>query len=135
MITINCDGICCEQKFVVDAPENWITSYAEYGGENNTVFCPACAPQNEWFRAVCPGCVSGFPDCGLGKSFMYADSFNLDGAQMSTIESGRCPFRVNGTMTFTAGAEMQSLDISEKAAVGTGIAVLDAIQAYHDENS
>lgn len=133
IVTINCDGILCDEKFVVTAPEEWVTGSTEYGGESNAVFCPKCAPQNEWFRAVCPGCVSGFPDCGLGKAFMYSNSPGLTGDEALKVEQGHCPFRVNGTMSFTLEKGIQKIDLSEAAPSESGIRVINAINAYIDE--
>lgn len=134
-VVINCDGICCENKFEVEAPEGWETTYAEYGGESDLVFCFDCLLQCKWFRSICPGCVGGFPDCGLAKAFMYDNSPGLNSSNVNDIESGRCPFRVNGTLSFSSEEGIKSIDLSKRAPSETGIAMVNVIQAYADKYS
>jgi len=70
-VTVQCHGILCDRELVLNLPEGWEGSVETPDG--HYVYCPKCAKtEAPFFRAQCPGCVSGFPDCGLGKACMRA---------------------------------------------------------------
>lgn len=127
MITIRCSGVCCGKEIEVPVPEGWYGA----GEVSDGVYCDECVVEMGFFDAACAGCVSGFPDCGLGKSFMYSRWLILE-SDLETIRKGRCPCRVNGTMLFNNGV-LERLDISEQAPSASGIAVANAIVKYHEK--
>ncbi len=134
-VSIHCDGICCENTLDVEVPApGWVNRLdeVETGGDGSYLFCPACAPQEPWFDAVCPGCASGFRECGLSKATMYTESPGLTDAQRRSIGSGRCPFRVNGTFFIGGGGPFHEADISEQAPTESGAAVLAGFKAYSE---
>jgi hypothetical protein len=133
-VQISCDGVHCDATVTLegDAP-GWVSHDhdIETGGDSSYTFCPACAPQREWFRSVCPGCVSGFRGCGLDKAYAFGrQSPGLTAEQRATIRGGRCPFRINGSMTFSRSEGIRSVDISDRAPTPAGEAVLAGIDSY-----
>ena len=139
-VTIHCDGIDCNAEFTIPLPDGW-DGEIEAGMDGTNVFCPNpdCQLQKAFFDAVCPGCVAGFPECGLGHAFYYCrGSKGLTPAQRVTIEQGVCPFRVNGTLmmdTKSGSLDLEDIYISTRAPVEAAHAVLRAVDAvmaaYH----
>ena len=64
---------------------------------------------------VCPGCVSGWGECGL---YGAIGNGKVTEADLKSIKSGLCPYRTNGTMLFTAGMGMKRVDLSTKSKAG-----------------
>ena len=124
-ITVYCAGIVCENRFEFEISD-WI-GVADY--EEKQVFCPVCKLQAEWFDVVCPGCVGIYPDCGLGKSFAYSDQpTTITDVELGVVESGRCPYRTNGSIVVERGA-VSEFDLSELAPAG-GQAIRAAIEEH-----
>ena len=132
-ITISCDGILCQNEFELDAPSGWSGRIdLDFGGDSSYLFCSDCAKQGDWFDSQCPGCVCGYPDCGLGESFRYCDNrLSISAENFKSIRAGVCPFRVNGSFSFDSNTrKFESINLSEQAATESGNAVADAIGAY-----
>lgn len=125
-VTVLCGGIICGNQVVLDIP-GWIGSNET---ESNYLFCPECELEYKWFRAQCPGCVGGFPDCGLAESFMYSRKRTITSEHLSAIRSGRCPYRVNGSMMFSQDAGLIDINLSDIAEAEQGKAVADSIIKY-----
>lgn len=125
-ITVHCGGIMCESTYDMVIP-GWTGEYDTEGW----IYCPECKLQEQWFGAVCPGCVGSYPDCELSKSFVYKRR-TITQDQLDTIKSGVCPFRTNGTSMITKSG-IQSFDLSEKAPEGSGDAIANGIMRYCEE--
>lgn len=129
-IEIKCDGINCDTSMEFEAPEGWVSRIGdeEYGGESSYLFCPACQLQRKFFDAQCPGCVTSFPECGLGRC-LYPDQNTFTEEVDKVVRTGVCPFRTNGTMFFdsNSGKGPHTMDLSELAPTPTGDAVVDAM--------
>ena len=85
--------------------------------------------QGEWFDDQCPGCVEGYPDCALGRSFLFSYDRSIKDENLRVIESGICPFRTNGTGCFVGG-KYERIDLSTPSTPERGKAVADAISEY-----
>ena len=110
----------------VSVPDGWEPDIAEIWDEK--AFCPKHSHMKRWFKKVCSGCVSGWGECGLWKSFMYY-KLELSKNDIEMIEKGYCPKRVNGTMGFSNG-KVESIDLSEKADSEDGKAFVESIFEY-----
>jgi hypothetical protein len=123
-INICCAGICCNEEKVIEVPD-WTGD----GDNEDQLFCEKCVIEKEFFDCQCPGCVGGFPDCGLGHSFMYGDRVNINELDFSIIGRGICPFRTNGTLSIIGG-NMERIDLSETASKESSAAVVKSIKEY-----
>ena len=129
-IYVTCKGITCNSKVSIDVPPGWS------GVSDAELWCRKkdCRLQREWFGSVCPGCVGTYHDCGLGRSFAYSGRRTITEDHLSTISSGVCPFRVNGTFAINVHpewtGEIEKLDLSERATAEEGEAVVRGIRAY-----
>ena len=129
-IYVTCRGITCGSRVSIDVPPGWS------GVSDTELWCSKddCKLQREWFGSVCPGCVGGYPDCGLGRSFAYSGRGTITEGHLSAISSGVCPFRVGGTFTISVRpegiGEIEDLDLSERATAEEGEAVVRGIRAY-----
>lgn len=125
-IIVHCGGIMCESTYDLEIP-NWTGKYDTEGW----TYCPECEQQEVWFGAVCPGCVEGYPDCELFKSFAYY-GHTITPTQLNSIRSGVCPFRTGGTFGVSRGS-ITSIDLSERAPEGSGDAIAGDIAKYCKE--
>jgi hypothetical protein len=130
-VEFHCDGIGCDSRHEVEVAAPGWTSRLDsenVGGSSSYVFCPdaGCQKQAEWFDDQCPGCVSGYPDCGFGKAFAYERSPGLTAQQRAIVASGRCPFRINGTFRRSRGG-FEDVNLSTPAPTEAGAAVLAGI--------
>lgn len=135
-VTIHCDAILCHNEITLDVPE-WTSPFddksggSDYGGDGRWVFCPDHRDQFEWFDSVCPGCVESYPDCKLSRAFAYSHDRDISDDRLAAIESGRCPFRANGSMIYNSGTGISMrVDISSQAPTAAGKAIADAIREY-----
>lgn len=127
-ITVACDGIVCDNKVEFDAPD-WFGEFESEGGKR-WFYCPDCKLQLDFFGAQCPGCVEGFSDCSLGKAFLYSYWRTITPDKLEAIEKGICPYRTNGTFSFSPKTGMERIDLSEIAPSPAGKAVAEAIREY-----
>ena len=83
-VIVHCDGIMCDEEIVLPLPPGWtgIVTVHEY---KNIVFCPkpTCQLQDAWFSSQCPGCVGGYSDCALGRSFLYSNRRTITPEQIA----------------------------------------------------
>lgn len=128
-VTVHCSGIMCENTYEFEIPD-WTGDYDTEGG----AYCPECNQQERWFGTVCPGCVEGYPDCALSKSFAYSER-TITSDQLRGIRSGVCPFRTGGTFGVSREGGITSIDLSERAPVGNGDAIAGDIERYCKEYS
>lgn len=102
-------------------------------GDDMDVLCPDCAPQAEFFRPTCPGCVEirGYR-CSFWRLFAFGKhSRCLSSDERLTVLNGRCPARGNGTFGMDAHTgQVFDLDIPDQASSSAGAAVLAAVVAY-----
>lgn len=135
-VIVHCDGIMCDEEIVLPLPPGWtgIVTVHEY---KNIVFCPkpTCQLQDAWFSSQCPGCVGGYSDCALGRSFLYANRRTITPEQIALIRSGRCPVRTEGMVRAHVTSEGFQVDVGSDGrpacdVPGAGDAVADAIEAY-----
>lgn len=131
-LLIHCNAILCDAVVEIETPAGWMqrNDTLDFGEDSSYLFCPDHVNQGLWFDAQCSGCVAGFPDCGLGRSFGYALKDQITNAQLATIESGICPFRVNGSFMFSRDTGFVSDDLSDRATTEGGMDVADAIRQY-----
>lgn len=116
---------------VVQMPDGWAYQY-EGADLEQSGFCPKHSSVEPFTTHQCIGCVSGWGECGLWKSFAYASgSRTISEDQLDTLRTGVCPFRINGTFTtnIAEGVEWQTINLSEEA-VEAGSALADAIVEY-----
>lgn len=130
IIEINHSCDMCSESFTskIESPNEW--HCGDTVDVDSDVFCPKHKEIRAFKSAQCPGCVASWKDCGLWKAFAhgkYSTGISMD--QRKHIASGICPFRVNGTMSFSARG-LKSIDLSDKAQESSGIALLAAIDDY-----
>lgn len=129
-VTVNC-CLCAKRtvaKFQV--PDGWIADDTDI----EDGFCPAHAPIDEWRSAQCPGCVSGWGECGLWRGFAFEryrhnKHETLNERELMVIKTGTCPRRVNGTFGVFGGRQVD-INLSERAETTSGAALVKAIKAY-----
>lgn len=129
-VNLHCDAIMCDTVLTIDVAD-WTCRNPDidFGGESSFFFCKDHKLQSDWFDAVCPGCVESYPDCRMGKAFLYDSDRDMSAESLARIERGECPFRSNGTSTFVRG-HFEPLDLSEQASPESGKAIADAIRKY-----
>lgn len=113
----------CNERETVEAP----TSFRTYcGGDIENAACAKHAPAMDFLDDQCPGCVSGWGECGM---FMAIGDRTVTHADLREIKSGRCPYRINGT--FMAGPRgMEDVNLSEQSEAGEAFAaaIADSLQ-------
>jgi hypothetical protein len=132
-LTINISCCLCSEKHKAkaDVPNTWCID-SQIDVENG--FCPDHSIIDEWRSAQCPGCVSGWQDCGLWKGFAYERYRHtmrdtLSEAELKAVACGTCPRRVNGTFGMSDG-RLTDFDLSKKAETASGEAFVQAIRDY-----
>jgi hypothetical protein len=127
-ITLQCAGICCNNKIDIELPDGWHNrSYASC----NDVYCGSCKQELEFFAAVCPGCIQGYPDCVFTEIYAYQFSTGLTKDQERNILDGRCPKRHDGTFRAKVGStKITPFDISDKAPKEASAFVVQQIKKY-----
>lgn len=101
----------CEMKETVQAPTTFAT---HHGGDVENAACRDHAPAMAFLDDQCPGCVSGWGECQM---FMAIGNEAVSADDLAEIRRGRCPYRVNGTIS--CGPEgVQRLDISTTSKAG-----------------
>lgn len=132
-----CCGFCSSKRTLRVVAEGWKVRYDALTNEN--AMCPEHSVIADFFDAQCPGCVAGWPNCGLHDSFAWCDRDNhgrperrpLDEKERAYLLAGGCPRRVNGSMSFnTATREIKEENISEPASKESSASLLYAIDAY-----
>ena len=127
-LEINC-CLCGEKyKTEVDIPENWDTRYSSLYAEDG--FCPKHIDVSKFADSQCPGCVGGWGDCTMWMDFAYTGRRNITEEDFKIIETGICPKRTNGTISFSQSDGIKDINISEKAKTKSGIAFANAIRDY-----
>ena len=111
----------------VSVPDGWSIKGRGVDVESNA-FCPKHAKVKDWLENQCPGCVSGWGECGLFKAYAFSE-LTIDEGQFEEIKKGVCPFRVNGTFEISDG-KMSDIDLSEQASDESGEALVAAIRDY-----
>ena len=132
ILEIHC-CMCSETyKVTLELPYGWEVNinnniYEECG------FCPKHRIITEWLGAQCPGCVSGWGECGLWAGFACGEKRRkLTCDDLASIHRGICPRRANGfSMITSSGIEGENL--SEVASAEAGQALVTAIQEYWEE--
>ncbi len=105
----------CTRREKVIAPTEFVT---RYGHDIEDAACPDHAGAMKFLDDQCPGCVGGWGDCGM---YTAVGNQSVTDAEMATIREGRCPYRVNGTSSFSSSG-FQSIDLSEKSGAGAAFA-------------
>lgn len=123
-ITIKCKGLVCDTEIEIPTPEGFVDD------GDCEMYCKKCSQEKEFLDSVCPGCVSGFPDCGLGESFKFS-KFKITNDDLNTIKGGLCPFRVNGTFIGSPGTGIKRVNISDKSE--NGEVMVEKIIEYHQK--
>ena len=125
---------CCmcpeSWKTTITLPDGWATRYD--GTDQEHGFCPEHALISGFCNSQCPGCVGGWGDYPLFDAFAYTSKkMSLTEADFDAIESGVCPKRVNGTMSFdTRTGVMETLDLRDDLCVAGGKTLSQAIKDY-----
>lgn len=125
-IVVHCSGIMCENIYEFKISD-WTGDYDTEGG----AYCPECKEQEQWLGATCCGCIEGYPDCELSKSFVYSER-TITQDQLNIIRSGVCPFCTGGTFGVNRG-NVTLIDLSELAPEGSGDSIADGIEGYCKE--
>ena len=135
---INLSCIFCGKHHTTEAEApGWRVRHGTI--ENENALCPDHAIVGDFMQEQCPGCVAGWPDCGLYMSCAYCDRERVsDGYEPLTederalIKRGGCPRRVNGSFTLDTSKSMnlEELNLSDPASPESGQALLDAIDGY-----
>ncbi len=130
-VTLYC--CLCDDKQEVEVALNpgWKHQYGEIEDERHG-FCPKHAAVEAFTDNQCPGCVAGWGDCPLWEAFAYARKRSLTDADFTTLEHGRCPRRVNGTLMTNRtadGVTVEEMDLSTPNDEG-GMALASAIRDY-----
>jgi hypothetical protein len=129
---LNCCLCSRKHRGKIEVPDGWTET--ALASENE--FCPDHAVIDEWKSAQCPGCVSGWGECGLWKGFAYERYRHsmgdiLSEPELRQVACGKCPRRVNGTFfVSTPNGQFGEMDISERAETPAGEALVAAIREY-----
>lgn len=125
-ITIHC--AFCEDTHTqeIKVPSGWSTYTGVMEEENG--LCPKHAAIDDFASLQCPGCVGGWGDCGLWRSFAYGKC-ELSESDFASIRSGKCPKRVNGSFSFDSNG-IRDIDLSRQPSTESGLALADAIVEY-----
>jgi len=126
-LEVQCYLCKAEFKLEVELPEGWHVRDTWDQG-----LCPKHAVIEKWREEVCPGCAGAWNDCNLWRSFAYSSGRNITEEDLSVIEQGYCPKRVNGTFSLAPaqGALFESIDISGQGSLEGGKAFAQAIREY-----
>lgn len=115
----------------IEVPEGW---KAEDWEISNYVLCPK-HKEVETFTNNCSGCVGGWQDCDLFRSYEY-EKIKLTEQDFEMISKGICPKRTNGTSfaQFKNGSfNIEPVDISSRGTEESGKAFVQAIKAIRTE--
>ena len=129
-ISASCTFCSAELNTEFELPDGWAFKNEDLIIPEASLFCPDHAKAALFFEDQCPGCMRGWPECGLFSSYAHDGHLNTDESAM--LKQGRCPFRINGTSTFTPGEGFEPLDLS-KPNPEAGIAIDQAIRDYLKE--
>ena len=129
-LTLSCS--LCEQSHEVDieTPEGWVGRYD--GIDDEKAFCPKHSVIKEFSESNCRGCVGGWGDCDMFRSFAYLYDRDITKDELTTVESGVCPRRTNGTFSVSSG-EVAEIDLSETGTTESGKAFANAIREYMEK--
>lgn len=126
-LTVHC-ALCSEKHEVeIDLPAGWSGRYN--GIDDETGLCPKHAAIEGFIDSQCPGCVSGWGECGLFSAFAFSDRRTITWRNLIDIERGVCPFRVNGTFAVGSGG-VEVVDLRNDVRTDSGIALAQAIRDY-----
>lgn len=130
-IELNITCCLCPNNYSQEAtmPNDW--SFHVEGIDKEDGFCPKHKIIAHWANSQCSGCIGGWMDCDLWRSFAHSANRNLLDSDFDKIECGICPRRTNGTFSFERGA-VKHIDLSEPATVESGIVFKQAILEYWD---
>ena len=121
-------GLCGdshEQK--IPMPDGWNSRYQSVSDEN--AFCPKHSIVAKFADSQCPGCVGGWGDCDLHRSYAYS-KLTLAPADFAALESGVCPKRTGGTFMFNSSGLTEHIDLRDAPVVDAGRALAQAIREY-----
>lgn len=116
-------------KASVKVPDTWAFLVSQFDAPEFDCLCPDHVAVADFPQSQCPGCVGGWGDCPLWRSFAYSDSRDITPADFASIERGVCPKRVNGTMVLGSDG-LEHLDLSKPASPEAGKALADGIRQY-----
>lgn len=128
-ISIGCRLCSTDTKIEVETPAGWTDAEMV----DVEALCPAHAEIQPFIESQCPGCVGGWGDCDLWRDFAYSGQRNLGERDFVRLRSGICPRRTNGTFTVNVSggrAQIDDLDLSERAPNAAGAALAQAIDDY-----
>ncbi len=110
----------------ISLPTGWVIS--DIDNESLYNFCPEHNIIDNFRQAQCTGCVGGWGECQLWRSFAYGKN-TLTKDDFNSIENGICPKRTNGTgMISSSGVER--INLSDKASIESSKAFSEAIKNY-----
>lgn len=128
--------VFCSEKSEAEAifPDGWDHYNGEIWLESGDIMCPDHKIINEFAHSQCPGCISGWgDDCPLFESFAYSSKMDITIGDLTKIEEGICPKRINGTFGIFRNDDTQAIepmDLSERSTTESGIALAQAIREY-----
>ena len=132
-VSLYCALCSATTKQNIPMPDGWDGRYRSVSDE--AAFCPAHSSVAKFADSQCPGCVGGWGDCDLFKSFSYSKLMLTD-ADFKTLESGVCPKRTNGTFsisTSNAGATFEDIDLRDPPVIEAGKVLAKAIREYAEK--
>lgn len=129
MVELNLTCALCSnsQKLEVELPGEWKHPYDAVDVED--ALCPKHQNIAPWRESQCVGCVGGWGDCDLWRSFAYGEN-KLSEVEINLIRNGVCPKRTNGTMIYELNGDLTKLDLSDRAPERVGEAFAQAILDY-----
>ncbi len=127
------DCMFCDKKarMALELPSGWKSRGAPY--LENDIFCQDHNLIIDFLDAQCSGCVGGWGDCGLFRSFAYDHDKDFSEEDAEQLRKGICPRRVNGTMESNVdenGLTLKDVDLSELATSESGTLLAKSIQEY-----
>lgn len=127
-IVLHCSFCMERSETVIPIPEGWDHRYRVIGEEDDC-FCPKHSPIAPFANDQCPGCVGSWDDCSMWRSFEKPDEATITKEDFQLIEKGICPYRTNGTFSFSSEG-IEELDMSERASTVSGKAFVQGIREY-----
>lgn len=128
MIEVNLHCTFCQESMTTKvSADGWQVRYGAI--EDEDALCPAHAKVEDFFKDQCPGCVAGWPECPLYRSFANSRSRDISENELLVIRSGVCPRRVNGSFMVQA-SPFKITDVNISSVSEHGAALEQAIRGY-----
>lgn len=125
-LKINC--CLCPNNIIASTsiPKNWaLIDDIEKDG-----FCNKHSNIEPFLSSQCSGCVGGWMDCRLWRSFAFSEP-TITENDLETLKKGICPQRTNGTSFLSANSNLKLEDLNlDNIDIQSGTAFANAIVEY-----